>query len=1025
MCNRKTCGTLALLALVVTSLVGVTTAADPSLVGWWPIDEGTGTVTKDASGNGHDGVFKGEPNWVAGKFGAALYFDGVNDYVDTGFTQNLGVYTVGAWVKSPAAPAAAAPSGPVHREANFQINWNHTDVNFRAAVGGKVGTAWAAAKFGDLQADTWYYLAGTFDGKAINAYVNGQLAGTKVVAGTAGTETNTLKFGKHAVSSNTGYFKGTVDDVKVFNRALSQKEILCAMNNYSIDPVGWWKLDETSGEVAADASGNGNDGKLLPAGLGPQWVAGKIGGGLSFDGTDDYAELPIGSIIGSLSNTTVATWADFSNSGGAWQRIFDFGSGTGIYMFLCPRVNTNGTIRFAIRTATVGEQVVNSPATLPSGWHHVAVVLDAATKKINLYQDGLLVGSGATQLLPKDMGNTTQNWLGKSQWPDALYKGSLDDFRIYNRALSGDEVANLVVGGAGFGVASAPSPANKATNLLPNVTLSWAAGQLGVTHDVYFGTDANAVASATTAAPLGVLASPGQTTLTYNAGQLAFGTTYYWRVDEVGAAPDFTVYKGNVWSFTIEPLAYNLTKANITATASSSSKDMGPEKTIDGSGLTKDQASIKETDMWLSDKAGPQPAWIQYAFDKVYSLNSMLVWNSNQQIESIVGYGADHVTVEYSVDGTTWTKLGDFEFAQAPGDPTYTANTTVAFNGVPAQFVKLTINDNWGGVFPQTGLSEVRFSYIPAAAVSPVPATGTVELEGPVALSWRPGRGVVSHEVYLGTDKDSLALVATVTQPSCSVTVDLDKTYYWQVVEVNEANATPRWASVIWTFKTKELPKDAGVANLAALYNLDGDFVDSVAGLNGVVPTDATAVPSFIDGAAGMGKAASFDGTNDYVTLPIGDLISKLEGTTFALWVNWSKSGGDWQRIFDFGSGTTIYAFMASNMGGTSSSPRFAMRSATVGEQILTGSSPLTTGWHHIAVSIDSATMTMKLYLDGNTAASGTTTILPKAMGVTTQNWIARSQYPADAYYKGAVDDLRIYNRALSKGEVMWLAGQR
>jgi hypothetical protein len=101
------------------------------------------------------------------------------------------------------------------------------------------------------------------------------------------------------------------------------------------------------------------------------------------------------------------------------------------------------------------------------------------------------------------------------------------------------------------------------------------------------------------------------------------------------------------------------------------------------------------------------------------------------------------------------------------------------------------------------------------------------------------------------------------------------------------------------------------------------------------------------------------------------------------------------------------------------------MRSATVGEQILTAPAALTTGWHHVAVAIDSTTMTMKLYIDGQTAASGRTTILPKAMGVTTQNWIARSQYPADAYYKGAVDDLRIYNKALSKGEAMWLAGLR
>ena len=151
-----------------------------------------------------------------------------------------------------------------------------------------------------------------------------------------------------------------------------------------------------------------------------------------------------------------------------------------------------------------------------------------------------------------------------------------------------------------------PVPADKAVNLLPEVTLSWTAGQLGQTHDVYFGTVADDVANATTANPLGVLVSPSQAATTYNAGRLEFGKTYYWRVDEVGAAPDFTVYKGNVWSFTVEPYAYTIGKSSITATASSSnSTDMGPEKTIDGSGLNAaGQHSVKETDMWLSAKAG-------------------------------------------------------------------------------------------------------------------------------------------------------------------------------------------------------------------------------------------------------------------------------------------------------------------------------------------------------------------------------------------------------------------------------------
>ncbi len=224
-------------------------------------------------------------------------------------------------------------------------------------------------------------------------------------------------------------------------------------------PVSWWKLDEMSGATTIDAV-TGSEGVFTGD---PVWVSGKIDGGLSFDGTDDYVTLPIGSLISTLSDTTITTWADFSNAGGAWQRIWDFGSGTGIYMFLCARVNTDGVIRFAIRTASVGEQIVNTPGRLPSGWHNVAVSLDSATMMINVYIDGASVASGATTLLPKDLGETTQNWLGKSQWPDALYQGSLDDIRIYDRVLTGDEIKNAMQGGMGYGIANTPAPADNAS----------------------------------------------------------------------------------------------------------------------------------------------------------------------------------------------------------------------------------------------------------------------------------------------------------------------------------------------------------------------------------------------------------------------------------------------------------------------------------------------------------------------------------------------------------------------------------
>ncbi|MFQ6035140.1 MAG: sugar-binding protein, partial [Sedimentisphaerales bacterium] len=115
-----------------------------------------------------------------------------------------------------------------------------------------------------------------------------------------------------------------------------------------------------------------------------------------------------------------------------------------------------------------------------------------------------------------------------------------------------------------------PRPANQATDVPRDVTLSWTPGVFADKHDVYLGNVFNDVNDASRTNPLGVLASQGQTASAYRpAVALDFGQTYYWRVDEVNAPPDYTIYKGAVWSFTVEPIAYPIAGTSITATASS------------------------------------------------------------------------------------------------------------------------------------------------------------------------------------------------------------------------------------------------------------------------------------------------------------------------------------------------------------------------------------------------------------------------------------------------------------------------
>jgi len=359
--------------------------------------------------------------------------------------------------------------------------------------------------------------------------------------------------------------------------------------------------------------------------------------------------------------------------------------------------------------------------------------------------------------------------------------------------------------------AADPSPADGAVNVAQDVILGWSPGPTAAVHDVYFGTSFDDVNDAPTMNTLDKLVSNDQPGTTYDPdGLLDFGETYYWRIDEVNAPPDSTVFKGAVWSFTVEPFAFPIT--SVTATASSeNTADMAAGKTVDGSGLAGDLHSVEPTDMWLSSvmPTAPQPTSIQFEFDQSYNLLEMWVWNSNQLLEPVIGFGVQDVTVEHSEDGQNWTSLGDVQIPRAPGTAGNAHDATISLAGVTAKFVRLTISSNWGGIVQQFGLSEVRFFFIPVEASDPAPADGDSGVGLDTTLSWRSGREVASHEVYFSNDKaaveDGTALVDTVSEGNFDPgTLEYGQIYYWKVNEVNDAAAIPVREGEVWEFSTVE-----------------------------------------------------------------------------------------------------------------------------------------------------------------------------------------------------------------------------
>ncbi len=556
--------------------------------------------------------------------------------------------------------------------------------------------------------------------------------------------------------------------------------------------VGWWKLDESSGMIAHDASDRGNDGTLEG---GPAWVTGKIAGALLFDGEDDYVE--VGSVgISGMARRTLTGWAKASTT--------DIPDETGVFGFT-PDGDTDGTY-FDVEVNEGGTYVVNVQGfdgivfgAVDTQWHHFALTFDGGAG--SWFFDGRLVEN-----LEGELGTIDQFRIGGRPSTSKYFPGLIDDVRIYSRVLTEAEI-QAVIDGSDLGLATVPSPADGAGDVSRDVVLGWTPNAQAVRHNVYLGTERGDVDSASVAQPKGVLLCQGQTNATCAPGErLAFSQTYYWRVDEI--AGDNTISKGRLWSFTTEPFTYPIQAITATSNATSSAAE-GPINTVNGSGLNEDdQHSMDAPDMWLVPSEGPDPVWIQYAFDRVYQLHEMLVWNYNVEFELLLGIGLKNVTVEYSADGADWTALGDVEFAQATVSEDYTANTAVDFGGVAARYVRLTVNSNFGTV-AQYGLSEVRFLYTPAHARNPQPADGAAEVDLNTALSWRAGREAVSHEVHFGDDEaavvDGAALVDTVGE--CSYApgeLEFGTAYYWRIDEVNEAEPIGSWEGSLWSFTVQQ-----------------------------------------------------------------------------------------------------------------------------------------------------------------------------------------------------------------------------
>jgi hypothetical protein len=426
------------------------------LVGYWPFNgkDISGTTTYDRSGQGNDGTLANGPTKAIGRVGQALDFDGMNDHVITNLTAHYSQTTFSAWIY-PRSSGEGNLGRIFDKRENlgteaFFLSMSGSDRlllqrNFSLTSG-----RWEAPA-GSISLNTWSHVVVTYDSSLTsndpNIYINGLLVPAVELSAPTGTVvTNSDKYIIGNRGDTTRTFNGSIDEPRFHSRALSVSEIWDLYQLGNPDKVnsaesqgdslekgiiGYWKFDEGSGTSAADASAGANAATLTN---GPTWTTGQIGSAVDFDGTDDYTVATLDGTA--LPLLTVAFWANSDATPGTQRGIFQWASTlTAGATFMLLTKEANGTSQFYV------DGNYRATTTLVNGtWNHLAISLDASYLW-TFYLNGNRIGTYQDDATQTYRANAARIYFGNGF--GGYSDGKIDEARVYNRALSAEEVAKL------------------------------------------------------------------------------------------------------------------------------------------------------------------------------------------------------------------------------------------------------------------------------------------------------------------------------------------------------------------------------------------------------------------------------------------------------------------------------------------------------------------------------------------------------------------------------------------------------
>ncbi len=446
------------------------------LVGHWTMDgkDVVSGVLQDKSGNGNSGRLVNIATstfYTLGKIGQAFRFSkNLSQYVtipDNSSFDNTSTLSFGGWfyldslVSFNTIICKRVGSSDNHSFCVFADSSGKLNIDIDGFGDRFTSTATLSPK-------KWYQFMVVYDGNLVSTeraklYINGTLDRSATeTSSSVPNYTSTLRFGE-LQGNSAGYMGGKIDDIRIYNRALSASEITQLYNQSAGDKinstpkgipasglnsglVGWWTMDgkDVVNGVLQDKSGNGNTGNLVNIATSTFYTLGKIGQAGKFDGSDDVI-VASSDLVGTGADS-ICAWIKPSGWGeGGFGRLFD---NSVMWFYL---VQTGQSLRFTSNQSSGFYFDTTSSSIKLNQWQHVCAVRDASGSGI-VYINAVSNNTGNTGT--PAAGSTS--YIGNRAAGDRAFNGLIDDVRIYNRVLSASEITQLYNQGAGDKVNSTP-----------------------------------------------------------------------------------------------------------------------------------------------------------------------------------------------------------------------------------------------------------------------------------------------------------------------------------------------------------------------------------------------------------------------------------------------------------------------------------------------------------------------------------------------------------------------------------------